>query len=265
MVAPTIDFLGSVFWQFTTFIVAIVAVIGFLVYRYYLEPPISRWFMSAKWSKEPVGFIQDDANVVHLVKSKAALPEGIIHTARGFFLKGRAPYIPDEIESNVSGESVKRGPGRPRKIVKEPDVSVDECELVNEGLEVALQTPVLEGFGKAVFFGYDGAPLVSNLKTLALTTNNGVSVKEVEKSLDGSKVYRCIERFVGHADLRIMKEVIPATISRTQLSNLYRWALNKGYEKRGGDQTKLLLTVVIACIPIACLGIVAFLLINGGK
>ncbi len=260
MAAPPVDFLGSIFWQFTTFIVAIVAVIGFLVYRYYLEPPISRWFMSAKWSRQPVGFIQDDANVVHLVRSKAALPEGIIFTLRGFFLKGRAPYIPDEESKPIKdGEEVKRGPGRP-KSVKNSDV-----ELVNEAFNIALQTPVLEGFGRSVFFGYDGAPLVSNLKTLALTTNNGVLVKDEEKSLDGKKVWRSVERFVGHADLRIMKEIIPATISRTQLGNLYRWALQKGYEKKGGDQMKLLYIAIAAAIPIACLGIVAFLLINGGK
>lgn len=261
MAAPPVDFLGSIFWQFTTFIVAIVAVIGFLVYRYYLEPPISRWFMSAKWSKGPVGFIQDDANLVHLVRSKAALPEGVIYTLRGFFLKGRAPYIPDEEEKLKEGEE-KRKPGRPKMV--NPN-SVRDLDLANEAFNVALQTPVLDGFGKAVFFGYDGAPLVSNLKTLALTTNNGVSVREVEKSSDGRKVWRSVERFVGHADLRIMKEIIPATISRTQLGNLYRWALNKGYEKKGGDQMKLLYIAIAAAIPIACLGLVIFLILNGGK
>lgn len=287
MAAPPLDFLNSFFWQFTTIIVAIVAVIGFLVYRYYLEPPIARWFTSARWSKGPVGFIQDDANQVHLVTSQAALPEGVIYTKRGFFLQSRAPYIPSigsrkptvDVEGIVSDlkvkypelpddvvfkmaqeqakvlvKSQKRGPGRPK----------DDDRLSDEQLAAlgcALQAPTLAGFGRAVFFGYDGAPLVSNLKTLAFTSNNAL---EVESKEEGGKVKRVVSRYIGHADLRVMKEIIPATISRTQLGNLYRWALEKGYRKKGGDTTKLLIICIAAAVPIACLGIVAFLLLNSG-
>jgi hypothetical protein len=293
MVAPPIDFLNSFFWQFTTIIVAIVAVIGFLVYRYYLEPPISRQFASARWSKGPVGFIQDDANQVHLVTSQAALPEGVIYTKRGFFLQSRAPYIPpqpvnkqespinktqlainlkannpdvaNEIIMKMADEQYKlmvqmekRKPGRPKG---EDSNKLSEEQVA--GLSCALQTPTLAGFGRAVFFGYDGAPLVSNLKTLALTTDNAVKV-DTELSL-GGVIKKCISKYVGYADLRVMKEIIPATISRTQLGNLYKWSVQKGYEKRGGESTKLLMIVIIACIPIACLGIVAFLLLNSGK
>lgn len=290
MAAPPIDFLNSFFWQFTTVIVAIVAVIGFLVYRYYLEPPIARWFTSARWSKGPVGFIQDDANNVHLVTSQAALPEGIIYTKRGFFMQSRAPYIPsvgsrkasvsvdiDGIVSDLKAKypdapdealfkmaqeqakilskmTPKRGPGRP----KEDDRLSDE-QLA--ALGCALQTPTLAGFGRAVFFGYDGAPLVSNLKTLAFTSDTALTVENKEEN---GKVWRSVNRYIGHSDLRVMKEIIPATISRTQLGNLYRWALEKGYRKKGGDTTKLLIICIAAAIPIACLGIVAFMLINGG-
>lgn len=227
MAAPPVDFLNSFFWQFTTIIVAIVAVIAFLVYRYYLEPPISRAFMSAKWKKGPVGFVQDDANVVHLVTTNEALPEGVIHTNRGWFLQSRAPYIATE---------GKRGPGRPPKSEADDSDKISNglTEDENKCLDTVLQAPVLEGFGKAVFFGYDGAPLVSNLKTLV------------------------------HADLRVMKEIIPATISRTQLGNLHRWSLSKGYMKRGGDQMKLIYIAIAAAIPIACLGLVVFLILNGG-
>ena len=256
MAGPPIDFLGSVFWQFTTFIVAIVAIIGFLVYRYYLEPPISRMFTSAKWKKGPVGFVQDDANVVHLVTTDTALPEGVIHTKRGWFLQSRAPYI--------SSDLGKRKPGRPKK-GEEGATDAEEAglsELQSACLETVLQAPILDGFGKAIFFGYDGAPLVSNLKTLAFTTGNAVVVGE--KRFEG-KVERVIERFVGHANLRVMKEIIPATISRTQLGNLHRWSLNKGYEKKGGDQMKLLYIAIAAAIPIVCCGLVVFLILNGGK
>jgi hypothetical protein len=291
--APPVDFLNSFFWQFTTIIVAIVAVIGFLVYRYYLEPPISRAFMSARWSKGPVGFVQDDANVVHLVTSQAALPEGIIYTKRGFFLQGRMPYIrsnrvvserglPDrdtlmaeihlanpelsiedvEAEANkrlvaLAAEAGKRKPGRPKQSEVE-DLSLE----YRDALGTALQTPTLAGFGRSVFFGYDGAPLVSNPKALALAHNNLLQV--VDSKIVNGKVVRSVEKFVAHADMRVMKEIIPATISRTQLGNLYKWAVAKGYEKSGKDQMKLIYIAIAAAIPIACLGIVAFLLINGG-
>jgi hypothetical protein len=261
LAGPPIDFLGSIFWQFTTFIVVIVAIIGFLVYRYYLEPPISRAFTSAKWKKGPVGFVQDDANVVHLVTSQAALPEGVISTKRGLFLQSRAPYIQDTGEGE--GGKGERKPGRPPKVVK-PDNS---REAEHEAFNTVLQAPILEGFGKAVFFGYDGAPLVANLKTLAFTTGNAVTVEEKKLKLEEGKVLvvKRVERFVGHADLRILKEIIPATISRTQLSALARYSEMKGYLKRGGEQMKLLFIALAVIAPIAVTGIVAYLLLNGGK
>ena len=130
-----------------------------------------------------------------------------------------------------------------------------------------MQAPILEGFGKAVFFGYDGAPLVANLKTLAFTTGNAVTVEEKKLKLEEGKVLvvKRVERFVGHADLRILKEIIPATISRTQLSALARYSEMKGYLKRGGEQMKLLFIALAVIAPIAVTGIVAYLLLNGGK
>ncbi len=204
-----------------------------------------------------MGFVQDDANVVHLVTSQSSLPEGVTSTKRGIFLHSRAPYI--ALEDNQSSGDEPKKVGRPK--VK-TDVN---RELEREAFNTVLQAPILDGFGRSVFFGYDGAPLVANLKTLALTTGNAVIAKEEEKSCDGKKVWRSIERFVGHADLRIMKEIVPATISRTQLSALSRYSEMKGYLKRGGEQMKLLYIAIAAAIPIACLGIVAFLLLNGGK
>jgi hypothetical protein len=257
--APPIDFLGSIFWQFTTFVVAIVAVVGFLVLWFYIVPPIGRQMTSAKWKKGPVGFVQDDANVVHLVTSQASLPEGVISTKRGLFLQSRAPYIQDTGEGE--GGKGERKPGRPPKRVD------DSRELEREAFSTVLQAPILAGFGKAVFFGYDGAPLVANLKTLAFTTGNAVTVEEKKLKLEEGKVsvVRRVERFVGHADLRILKEIIPATISRTQLSALARYSEMKGYLKRGGEQMKLLFIALAVIAPIAVTGIVAYLLLNGGK
>lgn len=290
MAAPPIDFLNSFFWQFTTIAVAVVAVIGFLIYRYYLEPPISRAFMSARWSKGPVGFVQDDANQVHLVTSKVALPEGVVYTQRGFFLTGRAPYIPlrreeefdeaklfEELSAKMPDASKEKieeivekykkakgkGPGRPPKKTGEEEDSNGLTLSQNECFETALQTPTLAGFGRAVFFAYDGAPLVSNLKTLSVATDNAVLSVTEHKDKEGA-VKKTFYRYLGHADLRVMKEIIPATISRTQLANLYKWAVAKGYEKSGKDQMKLIYIAIAAAIPIACLGLVVFLILNGG-
>ncbi len=222
----------------------IVAVIGFLVYRYYLEPPISRQFMAAKWKKGTPAFIQDNANVVHFTMSDTELPEGIVHNKRGFFLLPRPPYIPSEDE--------KRGPGRPPKDASEKGLSPEQ----EQALGVVLQVPTLAGLGKSVFFGYDGSPLLSNLKTLAYA-----SASKVRDEIDESKK----AFLVNHADLRALKEIIPATISRTQLGNLYRWALAKGYAKKGGDQMKFLILIAGLIGLVATVGIVAYLLLNGGK
>jgi hypothetical protein len=260
MVANPVEFLNSIFWMWTTILSVIVSVVGFLVYRYYLEPPISRWFMSAKWKKGPVGFIQDDTNQVHLVTSKWAMPEGVIYTKHGFFLQSRAPYIP-------TGLFQRRKPGRPKKVIDGQTVEeVQESfngldDVQNESLSTVLQTPILAGLGKSVFFGYVGAPLVANLKTTAYVTNKAITV---EDAVEVKGKHRVVSWFVGHSDLRVLKEIIPATISRTQLGNLYKLAETKGYLKGGGkDQMKLLYIAVAAAIPIVCCGLIVYLLIQG--
>lgn len=240
LAAPSFDMMNSTFWMFTTFIVGIVAVIGFLVYRYYLEPPICRQLMAAKWKQGTPAFIQDNAGVVHFTMSDKDLPEGVVHNKRGWFLLSRAPYIPDisHQQQQQAQMPVKRGPGRPPKSKVQSELQEEQpptVEQENEALATILQVPILAGFGKAVFFGYDGAPLLGNLKTLC------------------------------HADLRVMKEIIPATISRTQLSNLVKWAMQKGYEKRGGDQTKFLVLCVGIAAVLGSLGLVVYLILNGGK
>lgn len=250
LAAPTTDLLGGIFWQFTTVIVAIVAVIGFLVYRYYLEPPISRQFMSAKWKGGSPAFIQDDAGVVHFTVSDKELPEGVVHNKRGWFLRSRSPFMSESSLSLQQRELVKKKMGRPPKEPTEEQKASQPHEITeaeaDKALDIVLQAPTLAGFGKAVFFGYDGAPLLANLKTLAI-----ISTRPGEKPI--------------HAELRVMKEIIPATISRTQLANLYKWAMQKGFEKRGGDQMKLIYIAIAAAMVLGSLGIVAYMILNGNK
>lgn len=234
----------------------IIWVTVFLVHEFIVMPPVARRMRKAKWSKCSPGFVQDDAGRVHFVINDIELPEGVVHNKRGWFLRSRPPFVrkesvdvavvqdldaiakslfeqgvpEDQVKQLIEGmrasnEALKPKRGRPPK-----ENAEDSDETQNKALETILETPVLEGLGKSVFFGYDGAPLVANLKTMA------------------------------HANLRVMKEIIPATISRTQLGNLYRWAVQKGYEKRGGEQTKIIILALACVVVIASLGIVAYML-----
>lgn len=302
--SPGIEWMNSIFWMWLAVIIGVVALVGFLVYRYYLEPPIARQFTSLRWKKfASVGFIQDDSNTVHLVTTDTELPEGVIHTKRGWFLRSRAPYmshnrveekldkkevavrvyeqvkadllekgievsdealnvmVKDKVDALLrtqNGDNGKRGRGRPPKT---SEVEDEDYGVYEDGLKTVLQAPVLAGLGRSVFFGYEGAPLVGNLKTLALTGNNAV---EVTKESDDKKSWRVtVKKVVAHADMRILKEIIPATISRTQLAALHNYSLNKGYLKRGGDQMKLIFIAIAAAIPLGVMGLVVYLILNG--
>jgi hypothetical protein len=214
------ELFGSMFWMAMTFVAIIIAVIIGLVNEYVILPPLARKIRKAKWSKGSPAFIQDDAGRVHFTLGDTELPEGVVHNKRGWFLISRQPYIPPPPPENDAQSKKNKKMGKLDKTY----------EAI---LETVLETPVLDGLGKACFFGYDGSPLLTNLKTLA------------------------------HANLRKMKEVIPATISRTQLNALHKWSLLKGYEKKGGDQMKVVLLAICVIGCIAALGIVAWLLTQG--
>lgn len=275
---PSIDFLGSFFWQFLTFIVAIVGVIGFLVYRYYIEPPLARWATKAKWSRWGIAFIQDDSGVVHPVCNNSELPEGVVHNKRGWFLKCRRPNLAATTKPGPKTEEEKRELERIQqleaytKLLNSPDISKKERELYkkkieeltpeltedqSEVLDTVLHAPILEGLGKAVFFGYDGAPLLGNLKTMAAVTNKAVSISSQENHKKN-----VIERITAWADLRIFKELIPATIGRTQIAALNQYSESKGYLRRGGDTMKFLFICVGGAVVIGSLAVAAFLLLS---
>ncbi len=96
---------------------------------------------------------------------------------------------------------------------------------------------------------------------MALVGQNVASVQILKNSKTG-EILKSI-KIAAHADLRIMKEIIPATISRTQLNALHKWSLLKGYEKKGGDQTKVVVLAICVIGCIAALGIVAYMLLSG--
>lgn len=209
--------LGGIFWMAMTIVAAMVGVSLFMVYRYVIEPPIARKMTKAKFAKGSPAFIQNDAGRVIFTINDNELPEGVVHNQRGWFLRSRSPYIP--LGAKKRGRKGKNSSGE--------DSETESIDATDEKmLETILEAPILEGLGKAVFFGYDGSPLLSNLKTLA------------------------------HADLKKMKEIIPATVSRTQLGALHRWSVAKGYEKRGGEGTKIIILAIACATVIATVGLV---------
>ncbi len=240
---------GSLFWMAMTVLVGIIAGVVGLVHEYVLMPPLARKIRKAKWSKGSPAFIQNDAGRVLFTINDTELPEGVVHNKRGWFLISRQPYIPAPPPPE-DGEKGKKNKKRFKLSISEEGV-----------LSTVLAAPVLDGLGKAVFFGYDGSPLLSNLKTLALVGQNVASVETAQKFKEGG-ILKSI-KIAAHADLRIMKEIIPATISRTQLSSLAKWSLQKGYEKKGGDQSKIVVLAICVIGCIAALGIVAWLLTQG--
>ena len=101
LASPSLDFLGSYIWMFATFIVLIVAGIGFLVYRYYIEPPLARQITAAKWSNGVPAFIENETGVVELSMSDKKLPEGVVHYKRkGWFLLPQRSISPLDDEPN---------------------------------------------------------------------------------------------------------------------------------------------------------------------
>jgi hypothetical protein len=128
-----------------------------------------------------------------------------------------------------------KGPGRPSKEEKEGMVDTLRKDH-REALNMVLQVPILEGVGKPLFIGCVSAPmLLNNVSTVA------------------------------HADLTRIREILPATLSQTWLDALNVYSVAKGMKKANKDNLKLIYIAIAAAIPIACLGIVAFLLINGGN
>lgn len=240
MVAPPIDFLNSFFWQFTTIIVGIVAIIGFLVYRYYLEPPIARWFTSAKWSSGQPAFIENEVGEVVFKWSDKDYPNGLKHIKKfGWFANSLVHLARRELEE-------KKGRGRPpkEKPIDSQNLERDKVfqnasgtfyvDKEGQVLELLTHTPVLKGFGKHVFFGSATSIALTNLKAIA------------------------------HADLRAVNSLAPDMWDKTLLSSIADNARREAQKEAGGEKTKLLFYIILAIIPIAVTGLIVFLLLNGG-
>jgi hypothetical protein len=252
---------GGLIWMIIALLEAIIFVAAALAFVFWLMPPIARKFIRAKFSKRSVAFIQH-AGKVRLCMTKAELPEGVIENEFGWFLKSTMPY-------KGKDEPEKRGPGRPHKkaedsvqafkeqiiekggekaweVIAPFVLAASSDEDINRALDIALETPILEGLNKHVLFGSSDTALLGNLNTITALSQDR-------------------EKFGGHAILNAIKTVIPATMSRTQIDAIATLNYLRGLKVRGGDMMKLLIVVVAVIGVIGSIGLVFWFLTQGGK
>lgn len=224
---------GGLLWMIIALAILVLYTGFFVLFVFWIMPPIARRFIRMKWSKGSPAFIQH-AGRVFLLSSDAELPEGVVKNKFGWFLKSSHPY---------RDEKQKRGPGRPSK--NPEGLEARSKKEVDEALGVVLRTPILDGLNKQVFFGSSDSPLLSNLETL------GALSEEKTKSEGGS---------VKHALLQVIKEVIPATISRSQLEALGTYEYLRGLKVRGGELIRAVIIAILVIGVIVVAGLVFWFL-----
>lgn len=215
---------GGLIWMIIALIEVVVFGCLFALFYFWVMPAISRWFIKIKWSKGSVAFIQH-GSIVKVYNSNIDLPEGVLKfNKQGWFLKSMHPHLPE----------AKRGPGRPTKDALPPK------EQVNEGLDVLLRTPLLDGLNRPVFFGSADVALLANLETLSEFSPNENRTKTG----------------IRHSILNVLKEIIPFTMSRSQLDALGTTMYIKGRKAAGGDQTKIIIVAIAVIGVIVAAGLV---------
>jgi hypothetical protein len=162
-------------------------------------------------------------NVLRLLHSKGSLPEGLYLIDNKWFVRPQNPYLNGEL---------RRGPGRPPKEVEGKDgKAVDILEKGDrEALNEILQVPILEGVGKPLFVGSVNQPML------------------------------LAPQVVSHADLTRIREILPQTLTQTQLDALHTYSKLKGIKMAGKETTKLLVFAIIGAIIIGTMGLIVYLL-----
>ena len=228
-------------------VVAIVAVVLFVWYTKKYTPEIARQFIKAAHNRGLPVFIQDEMGNVELQICDKKFPEGVVHVkGKGWFLLPNPPNPEAEFGALPSLEGVKRGPGRPPKNQGEGEVKeADEVRVPLKGLNemseaekkayvmahgILVQTPILRGFGRQVFFGSSVSAALSNLTAIA------------------------------HAELPNVRLLSPKMYQKTQLDALATGSRIEGLKMSRAETTKLLMYAIIAAVPIACFAIAAWLL-----
>lgn len=236
-------------------VVGIVSVILFIWYTKRYTPEIARRFIKAYHSRGLPAFIQDEMGNVELHICDKKFPEGVVHIKnKGWFLLPNPPNPETEFSGLAPLDAKpKRGPGRPPKNpavegeAREPDEVIPQPRTVDfstmteaEKREyvmahgVLVQTPILRGFGKQVFFGSSVSAALSNLTAVA------------------------------HADLPAVRLLSPKMYQKTQLDALATGSRLEGAASVRAETTKLIIYALVAALVIGSLGIVAYMLTSGG-
>lgn len=222
-------FLGlpAMIWFFATIAVAVMFMILIVVHETFIMSSFAKAARKMKRSKGLPALIQDN-NVLRLFFSNGALPEGLFFINKQWFVRPQTPYL-------GSKETVKRGPGRPAKEEANPDgKSPDVLKREDrEALQEILQVPILEGVGKPLFVGCVNQPMLLSPSTVA------------------------------HADLTRIREIIPETLTQTQLDALHTYSKLKGIKMAGKEQMKIIILAIAAVMVIGSLGLVVYLLTQG--
>jgi hypothetical protein len=215
-------------------VVAIVAVVIFVWYTKKYTPEIARTFIKAFHSRALPIFIQDEMGNVALHICDKKFPEGVVHVkGKGWYLLPSPPSPDDPEEDDTEDiEAEKRGPGRPPKQPVKPidAMSAAEKEAYVTAYGMLVQTPILKGFGKQVFFGSSVSSAVSNLTAIA------------------------------HADLLAVRKLSPKMYQKTQLDALATGSRIEGQKMAGKETTKLIMYAIIVIAPIAVVGLIVYLL-----
>jgi hypothetical protein len=217
-------FLGlpAMVWFFATIAVAVIFVILIAVHETFWMSSFAKAARSMKRSRGLWALIQEN-NVLRLMHSTGSLPEGLYLIGGKWFVRPQNPYL---------GGSLKRGPGRPPKEEESKDgKAIDVLKPEDrQALTEILEVPILDGVGKPLFVGCVNQPMLLSQKTVA------------------------------HSDLTRIREIIPETLTQTQLDALHTYSKLKGLKMAGREQTKLIVLAIIAAIVIGTMGLVVYLL-----
>lgn len=242
---PDLGFLSAVnnFLPYVvTIVVAAVCIGAFTWYIKKYQPPICGALTKAYHTAAPPAFIQDEMGRVKLFVGNRKLPEGLMWIKnRGWyeFLLPPDPSDPrDELCMNGEGECEKRGPGRPPKErrmqgtvgMRWVDMTQAEQEEYVKIYGKLMETPILDGLNKQVFFGSTQSSTLTNLWAIA------------------------------HADLPKVRLLSNSMHPKTQLDALATGNRIEGMKMMSKDPMKMILYIAIICMPIAVVGIVAWLL-----
>lgn len=282
--------LAGLIWQIVAILEATGFVAFFLLFYFWYLPSISRDMAKAKHSGRLPAFIQDETKVKFCVSDKD-YPEGLTHhKGRGWSLISKKPdlsidhnperlkikqaFVAQKIAEKI--EEDRLGPKEAKeesdRLTKEAleewdklgissDLTEEEKQTFKETQEKLLNTPILEGLGKPVFFGCIDSVALSNLQVVSELSDDP-HITEAEKGKEGTirKV-----KTIAHANLRNLRMLAPLMYSKTQLAALESQSIREGEKMAGREMQKIVIIAIAVIGVVATVGIIAYMLVNGGQ